>query len=148
MGGPRWPVNQFIVPSQPRICSRTLMWYSRDGSLLPSIFMLTCALLVTSSNSEGHGIPISKCGRYPVRERHAAAARNAVALVELYVPGKRIKRTKPPSGCTFLQSHPKSTWSKMCPYASDYYYIDTAFLKKRKKQNEGGTFPRGSLLKK
>ena len=82
------------------------MWYSRDGSLLPSIFMLTCALLVTSSNSEGHGIPISKCGRYPVRERHAAAARNAVARVELYVPGKRIKRTKPPSGCTFCRVTP------------------------------------------
>ena len=113
------------------------MWYSRDGSLLPSIFMLTCALLVTSSNSEGHGIPISKCGRYPVRERHAAAARNAV---ELYVRTRQAYKTyKTTFRLYFLQSHPKSTRSKMCPYASDYsiYSGVQLFLKKEKKTKRG-----------
>ena len=37
----------------PRICSRTLMGCSRDGTLLPSMCMLTCAPLMTSSHSQG-----------------------------------------------------------------------------------------------
>jgi hypothetical protein len=59
------------TPFQPRICSRLLMGCfdllgggvvsnpsaaSRCGSLLPSRFLLTCALLMTSSHSEGRSV--------------------------------------------------------------------------------------------
>ena len=52
-------VNQFIVPWQPRICSRTRMGNPYRGSLGAAVcsfyllVMLTAALLMTSSHSEG-----------------------------------------------------------------------------------------------
>ena len=84
---------------QPRICSRTLMGYfiilfSRGGNLLRTLpFLLTCALLLTSSLSQGRllrGRSIGVAGRPVVvgsvyHLRHLQRARDAFRWVGVAV---------------------------------------------------------------